>query len=387
MLKKYLIDLALAGVLSAVCLMAGCSNDIAKCSDVDAEMTFSTAYFADTKPKKEYAYVHLEEISHYDFVVQQVLDDTTVVVCADTDAESNAMMYMARGGGDLLAASAIKQVSKLAERNKGALIYTRREYGNEEKLDYGVYVYKGREKFELEDGGSVVMKVFVEVSADEVDDLIADYKHQLKQIESDKESATVAANNEAIAAESANAIEVDVPIKSLCGFVLGSTPAQNWNMFKENEGKRYTHERSQVSHFEFDGTLARPFRLFTNAEIHFTFVEDVPEHLYRVNLYSDSVDFSRLKREDFAREFETVKTMLEQKFGIVFESRNGKFVWKHQGKSDNESFGAEMLHLYCYNNRMWLELWCNRIEEIDKATKESMKKSLNFSANEGADIL
>lgn len=182
MLKtKILRDL---GVVSMLCLAVGCSEDLAKCSGVDGEMTFSTAYFADSKPKEGLGYVHLKDYSHYDFVVQQVLDDNAVVVCADTDMNDRMLLNMT-SGNSWQTAGAVNHIRKQAQKNKGALIYTKREYGDGEKLDFGVYVYRGREKFELEEGGSVVMKVFAEISADKANGLIADYKDSLGKKERD----------------------------------------------------------------------------------------------------------------------------------------------------------------------------------------------------------
>ena len=402
MLKmKILRDLGMASML---CLAVGCSKDLAKCSGVDGEMTFSTAYFADSKPKEGFGYVHLKDYSHYDFIIQQVLDDNAVVVCADTDRESGALMYMTRGGGDLLAASAIKQIRDKAQKNKGALIYTKREYGDGEKLDFGVYVYKGREKFELQEGGSVVMKVFAEVSTDRAIGLIANYKELLGKKEAVEKSTAIAANKEAIENEKTAAIEVDVPIKSICGFVLGSTPAQNWELFKKNESKQYSYKRGDLKGLmrgalldPFDGTLVKPFRHFTNAEIDFTFVEGIQEHLYKVNLYSDEINIGEIHPSSIEEELTSVKKMLEERFGISlaeYNKRNG-FSWKWQCE-DKNGRGVESLALYytgaeCgvirYNGKFCLDLYCGRVEEIDEAAKEAKKKSLKLSGKEGEDVL
>ena len=194
MLKtKILRDL---GVASILCLSVGCSEDLAKCSGVDGEMTFSTAYFADSKPKEGFGYVHLKDYSHYDFIIQQVLDDNAVVVCADTDMNDRMLLNMT-SGNSWQTAGAVNHIRKKAQKNKGALIYTKREYGDGENLDFGVYVYRGREKFELLDGGSVVMKVFAEVAVDKAEALIRDYKEIMAAEERKREQEEAEAEKKA----------------------------------------------------------------------------------------------------------------------------------------------------------------------------------------------
>ena len=401
MLKtKILRDL---GVASMLCLVVGCSEDLAKCSGVDGEMTFSTAYFADSKPKEGFGYVHLKDYSHYDFIIQQVLDDNAVVVSADTDMNDRMLLNMT-SGNSWQTAGAVNHIRKKAQKNKGALIYTKRVYGDGEKLDFGVYVYRGREKFELQDGGSVVMKVFAEVSTNRAIGLIADYKELLGKKDTVKKSTAIAANKVAIENEKTAAIDVDVPIKSICGFVLGSTPAQNWELFKKNESKQYSYKRGDLKGLmrgalldPFDGTLVKPFRHFTNAEIDFTFVEGIQEHLYKVNLYSDEINIGEIQPSSIEEELTSVKKMLEERFGISlaeYNKRNG-FSWKWQCV-DKNGRGVESLALYytgaeCgvirYNGKFCLDLYCGRVEEIDEAAKEAKKKSLKLSGKEGADVL
>ena len=194
MLKmKILRDLGMASML---CLAVGCSEDLAKCSGVDGEMTFSTAYFADSKPKEGFGYVHLKDYSHYDFIIQQVLDDNAVVVCADTDMNDRMLLNMT-SGNSWQTAGAVNHIRKKAQKNKGALIYTKREYGDGENLDFGIYVYRGRKKFELQDGGYVVMKVFAEVAADKSEALIRDYKEIIAAEERKREREVAEAEKKA----------------------------------------------------------------------------------------------------------------------------------------------------------------------------------------------
>ena len=185
-----------------------------------------------------------------------------------------------------------------------------------------------------------------------------------------------------------SAIDVDVPIKSLCGFTFGSTPSQNWNMFKENEGRFFKHKQSENFSYEDSGTLVKPFRWFTKGKINFSFVSGMQEYLESVTLESEDFDFNKVTVNSVLEEVKKVKGVIEKKFGIELTADSyGKsdrsFSWHH----GNSSTDVESLSLSFSSDRLYLNVHCWLVAKRAKAIKSANKKSIALSDDEGADQL
>jgi len=180
-----------------------------------------------------------------------------------------------------------------------------KKYSDGVPLGAGYYLRDGMYSYESAGGIKRTVVRFVELT----DNASIEKCHEIEKMRKDQES------EEALKAEGAP-IDVDVPVKSLCGFVLGTTPSQSWDLFKENQGRAYTHKRSSVSHYEIKGTLKSPFRMFIEGKAEYTFEDNVPERLYNVELSSESIDFNKTSRESCISELKKVADLLHEKFNI-----------------------------------------------------------------------
>jgi len=206
------------------------------------------------------------------------------------------------------------------------------------------------------------------------------------KIEADRKKEEV---NEALKAE-AKPIDVDVPVKSICGFVLGSTPSQSWELFKENVGRPFTHTKATGFHYEMKGRLVKPFRMFAIGNAEYTFGEGVPERLYKIGFESEEIDFNKVSRDSCVKELQEVKKLLENKFNIqLVESRNESdylaYEWKC-GSGDNY-FGDERIDLELQKGWFFLKIWCKKVESICEKEKQGNKKEIKFAEGSGSDQL
>ena len=273
-------------------------------------------------------------------------------------------------------------------------------YEDGQPLRGGYYVRSGTVSYTGVDGGEHTVAHYAEITR----------SGEIAKIERVIEKRQKAESQAAIDAEG-EAIDVDVPIKSLCGFTFGSTPSQNWNMFKENEGRLFKHKQSENFSYKDSGTLVKPFRKFTKGEIEFSFVSGMQEYLESIELRSDDIDLEKVSKESVMEEIINVKNLMEKKFNIKMAraidatdelgrkiikinsymndverlEKESSFSWSF--KDDKSEWEAERLSLFYDRGTIRLILHCGRVKEVAKALKTASKKSISLSADEGADQL
>jgi len=250
-------------------------------------------------------------------------------------------------------------------------------YEDGQPLRGGYYVRSGTVSYTGVDGGEHTVAHYAEITR----------SGEIAKIERVIEKRQKVESQAAIDAEG-EAIDVDVPIKSLCGFTFGSTPSQNWNLFKENEGRLFKHKQSENFSYEDSGTLVTPFRWFTKGKIKFSFVPGTQECLESVTLVSEDFDFNKVTVNSVLEEVKKVKGVIEKKFGIEltadsYGKSDRRFSWYH-GKS---SADVEDLSLYFESDRLYLNVHCWQVAKRAKSIKAANKKSVALSDDEGADQL
>ena len=213
------------------------------------------------------------------------------------------------------------------------------------------------------------------------------------EVASETSSEEVYANNNGGEASSAAADgeyalkDVDVKIKSVCGFRFGVTKQQCKQLLSEikegDEFGNYTANNKEIS-----GHLNKPWRMFTTVKLVFTGIERVPPHLWKIRLESDRLDFSKISKDSCEEEVLKVKTLLEKKFGLKMTSHKIAphwYVWNCdiRGGCSKEGISELVLH----DDRIRLEVRCPRVIEIDEAIQTSQGKKINISEKEGLDRL
>ncbi len=250
-------------------------------------------------------------------------------------------------------------------------------YEEGQPLRGGYYVRSGTISYDGIDGGEHTVAHYVEITSEKE---VAKIEHAITKREEAEQQSAIDAEGPAI--------EVDVPIRSLCGFTFGSTPSQNWNMFKENEGRLFTHRQSKNFSYKDSGTLVKPFRWFTKGEIEYSFESGAQECLQSVTLTSEDFDFDKVTVGSVIEEVGKVKNVIEKKFGIELIPGSGgdpgrRFSW-HCG---NNMCDEESLTLSFDSGRLYLNVHCWQVAKISKAIKAANKKSVALSDGEGADDL
>jgi len=210
----------------------------------------------------------------------------------------------------------------------------------------------------------------------------------LKAIEERQMASRRVAEAALIASEGDDA-KVSAPVKSLCGFELGTVPYKGWKLLKGHDNAIYSENRTGGFHRTISGELAKPFRMFTDVKLEYTDYEGVPEHLYIISL-SAHIDFSKVDKDSCVKELSSVCDMIEKKFGIKMSRTNGGRMlfdadWHIQG---SDGFDDENLRVFLQNNGILnMTLWCQALDKQDLAAKEANKKKIEFSGNEGSDRL
>lgn len=181
-------------------------------------------------------------------------------------------------------------------------------------------------------------------------------------------------------------IDVDVPIKSICGFVFGSTINQCRELLddaKESCTCMYGVSRT-LSAPTLEGRLKKPFRNFTRAVLVFTPDKGEPKHLCCVWLYSDYIDTETIQKESCNKEILKVKEILEDKYDIDLAPEHswapGYFTW-YSKKKLSKGGSAQWIKSLVYidsDRRLQLEIMCPLVEERDDAAREEQKKDISF---------
>lgn len=253
---------------------------------------------------------------------------------------------------------------------------------NEENrpLRDGFYVRKGMHSHIGTDGAEHVLAQYVEITDPKsVEMLKAEQKRRI-------EEKRIAEQEAAELADERGAYELNLPIKSLCGFKLGAPPSQVKGLLLHEDGTpvRAMSYRSDMFGNQSKYRLAKPFRLFTHAEVHFA-DSGVGKHLESVEL-KGTPDLKKYTRESYFAEVEATARLIERKFGIQFSrSRDstGEVSYSWRDRSGNEilSINASGKYLQLY----FADLF--EIRRLDAAAVEASKTAVQFDADAGADQL
>ena len=245
------------------------------------------------------------------------------------------------------------------------------EYADGNELKSGIYIRTGSYKYKSRIGLRKV-ESYLDISSEEMEKKISDYKHKLAEV-----------NAKRLMSSEGKALDVDLDIKSICGFIMGGTPSQNWHLFEQSKNTQYYHKKGYQQHRQ-TGTLINPFRQFKNADATYTFYDGVPEHLYEVELETEWLSF-------WKEELENVKSLLEKKFKIkMIPNPNpcrlgdtAAYMWEgHKG---------EKLMIEESGTRLLLILRSYVIDSMDKfeagEKKENEEKSKIMPADSGIEAL
>ena len=279
---------------------------------------------------------------------------------------------------------------------------TRHEDG--ERLKAGYYVRRGMYEYEGVDGGEHAVARYVQITDKgtleriEKEDQALQAKWQAereareaaqeaeKQAEAAKRKAEEEARRQAarVAAEQ-GAYELDIPVKSLCGFKLGAPPSQVKDLLRYDNGEPVEDLVTEVNRRQIPFRLAKPFRLFTHAIVWF---EDkgAGKHLSTVELYA-KVD-ENASRESYVQEAQALVDMIEKKLGIKFQ----KGEWtEYSWTTEQETIRVDLtrgnyLGPVCEVLRLRLDAQ-REVQRMDAAAKSAPKKLFQLGADVGADQL
>lgn len=247
-------------------------------------------------------------------------------------------------------------------------------YEDGEKLGAGYYIRRGSYEYEGVDGGEHTVARYVEVTDKDILEKIR------KQID-DEKAAEAKAQLEA----EGRPLELDVPVKSLCGFAVGTTPSSVLSLF-EKGNVSWNSERTEIR-----GKLATPFRHFAEAVL--SFRTDHPaggKHLCRIKLTPVGGRSPLEGRAENYEEIKTIVAMLEKKFGIKFvfdlDSLWGRSVQATWETSGDENI-YQRLEIYYNDGFLYLLFQSELMSQKEKTALEEQKKPAKLSADAGADQL
>jgi hypothetical protein len=252
---------------------------------------------------------------------------------------------------------------------------------NEENrpLRDGFYIRKGMHSHIGTDGGEHVLAQYVEVNDEKT---VAMLKAELKRRADEKR---IAEEEAAELAAERGAYELDIPIKSICGFKLGVPPSQVKGLLLHEDGTpvRVMSHRTDMFGNLSKYRLAKPFRLFTHAEVAFA-DNGVGKHLESVTFRGEP-DLRKYTRQSYYAEVETTARLIEKKFSIQFKrSRDSELVsysWQDRSGGEMISIDASPRYLQLYFTDL------SQIRRLDGIAREAAKTSIRFDADEGADQL
>ena len=301
-------------------------------------------------------------------------------------------------------------------------VETKRRYEDGEQLDAGYYIRRGTMEYETALGAERTVPRYVEVTDKNLLAKVEKVKQELEAEEEAKEAQRKAeeeareaqrkAEEEAREAQrkaeeeakkkareeaaEQGAYEVDIPIKSLCGFKLGVPPSQVRPLLQNDDGTPVQDFVDEVLKGRWSGDggckvtyrLAKPFRLFTHATVSF-YDRGVGLHLDQVTLKTDITDVSR---ESVAKEIAALVELLEKKFGIKFReggwySGCDGYNWRGDNDCQIVVFVSDY-EGYTLNLELSAYLAISKLDDAaKKARKEAGKKTIVLDATAGADEL
>lgn len=270
-----------------------------------------------------------------------------------------------------------------------------------EILKAGYYVRRGLYEYESANGAAHTVARYVQVTdnrslekIEKVDWAMKAEKKAQEEAWAAEEAAKKKANEARLKAEEEarkkaalkaaeqGAYDLDIPVKSLCGFKLGTPPSQVMALLQHENGTPVT-DLGELIRLGDNTTyrLVKPFRLFTHVRVTFS-DQGVGKHLSRVNLYA-KID-ENVDRKSYVTEMKSLVQLIENKFGI-------KFDWNYAWEYDKESITIERF------DESWpgyhgdvlslhFEAW-NEIRDLDEKAKRGPKKSFKLKEDDGADDL
>lgn len=193
-----------------------------------------------------------------------------------------------------------------------------KRYEDGETLGDGYYIRRGSYEYQGIDGGEHTVARYVEVTD----------KATLQKIQKQIEDEAATEAQAKLEAEG-KPFEIDAPIKSLCGFAIGTTPSSVKALFSNP-----SEDEKGIS-----GKLVTPFRYFDFAQLEFSSAPVFGgKHLSSIRLTA----FGGLPQEIREGRFEEIKTiaaMMEKKFGIKFMGSGGdsrtRYDWRTEIGDDN----------------------------------------------------
>ena len=255
---------------------------------------------------------------------------------------------------------------------------------NEENrpLRDGFYVRKGMHSYIGTDGGEHVLAQYIEITdPDDVKMLKAEQKRRAEEKRMAEEEAAELANER-------GAYELNLPLTSLCGFKLGAPPSQvkGLLLYEDGSAVRAMSYRSDMFGNQPKYRLAKPFRLFTHAEVSFA-DRGVGKHLESVEL-TGKPDLNKYTSESYFAEVEAMAQLIEKKFGIQFQrtpystsKSQMSYIWRDGAGHETLNITATPSYLKLY----FADLF--EIRRFDAAAKEASKTDIQFDADAGADQL
>lgn len=200
---------------------------------------------------------------------------------------------------------------------------TRYEEGR--ALKSGFYVRCGLYSYtDTDDAEHTVARYVAVTDQKTISMLEAEQKRRIKEEDEKKEAEKTAeaARKEAeeaaeAASEVYDAIELDIPIQSLCGFKLGASPGQIRGLIKQDNGLP-VKMIGPISCSDY--RMATPFLVFTNVNISFSSDRGPDKHLTGVRFSAEFVR-DQFTDESIVTEFNKISELLQKKINPSFHIR------------------------------------------------------------------
>lgn len=282
-------------------------------------------------------------------------------------------------------------------------------YEDGERLKAGYYIRRGLSEYVGADGAAHTVARYVEVTDKRTLEEIAEVdqaleakrkaqeaeweakqkaeklaqEEQRKAEEEQRRAAKEAEKQAELEAAERGAYELDIPVKSLCGFKLGAPPSQVAPLLQNDDGTPV--EVYDLVKGRHNFRLAKPFRLFTHVEV--SFAEGAGKHLATVGLMAEMDE--DVEHESYAAEAKTLSESLGKKFGLKFEFWDDVYSWEGTNQSIRIDYsGYAQGWNGCDGQVMVLNFEANHaIQQMDENARRASKKSFQFDADAGADEL
>ncbi len=256
-------------------------------------------------------------------------------------------------------------------------IEAQKRYEDGEMLGRGFYIRRGWMNDKNILGGRYKVARFVEVQDN---DILEELQRQ-------------------VAEEEGIPLEIEAPVKSLCGFTIGTTFSRVENLFKSVEEEQESGSRRHHGELVIfmTGELVTPFRYCGEARLGFsTNYPSGGQHLVRITLTGDLPWETFDTVQELREEVETIVSMLEKKFAIKFEKTeentrppllNFYYISYQWETGDNDDSIWQNITVGILGNKVKVDFESELMSQKDWiAWKESLKPP-KISADAGADLL